>query len=158
MKKWLGLGCALGASIILAATAWFLLSHDSKPIPRQYRKGLHFTLYYPAHLSSGYSVDLNSFQRQGDVLIFSIKAPNGKNVAVSEQAVPSDAPAHQTSPAPIKIPGEKHFTTGVGSATISLWGKKYVSDIITDQTWIILNVTGFTVDEATTVTQSFTKL
>src|SRR5256885_1466002 len=94
MKKWLGLAGVVSASILFAVAIWFIAIHDTKPIPRQYRKNLHFTLYYPTRLPEGYSVDPTSFQRQGNVLIFSIKAPHGKNVAVSEQAVPSTVPAH----------------------------------------------------------------
>lgn len=144
--------------VAVLVAGWFVRPWTSGPIPRAYRKGLDFALYYPTRLPPGYSVDQHSFKRQGTVLIFSIAAPNGKNIAASEQALPINGPAHQATAAPVQIPGEKHFTTSIGDAHISLWGDKYVSDVITDQTWLILNVTGFTADEATAITQSFTKL
>lgn len=140
------------------ACSWYFFIRDTGPIPRKFTNGLHFNLYYPARLPDGYTVDGTSFKREGDVLVFSIIAPNNRNIAVSEQATPTDAPTHQTKDTPVKEPGEKSFTTGIGSVHIGLWSDKYVSDIITDGTWIILNTTGFTTDEATAVTQGFSKL
>jgi hypothetical protein len=150
--------------IVLLALAgstawWFFKVRDVGPIPKKYTRDLKIKLYYPTRLPEGYSVNVNSFERQDDVLIFSIKAPNGKNVAVAQQAIPPDAPARTNKRTPIPLPSEKSFQTGIGAAQISLWGDKFVSDIITSGgTWIIMNVSGFTMDEATTVSQSFTEL
>jgi hypothetical protein len=60
-----------------------------------------------------------------------------------------------TSNAPTQIPGERDFTTPIGKAHVGLWGTKYVCDIVTDDTWVILNATGFTADQITPVAQSF---
>lgn len=141
-------------------TYWLLAVRDTGPIPRTYTRGLDITLYYPDRLPQGYTVDNSSFQRQDNVLIFSIKAPKGRNIAVSQQAAPADAPSvEKTGNTPFTMPGERSFTTGIGHVNISLWGNKYVSDISTTEgTWIILNTTGFTADEAAAVAKSFVKL
>jgi len=147
-------------TIVSAAAAWwFIVVRASGPIPHTFTKGIQYTLYYPTQLPAGYHVDPASFQRAGDVLIYSIKAPGGRTVAVAEQTKPADAPVHDTSSKPVTLPGERSFDTTIGKAYISLWGSRYVSDITTPSgTWVILNVTGFTTDEAVKVTQSFTEL
>ena len=139
---------------------WFFAIRDSGPIPRTYTKGLDFSLYYPTRLPTGYTVDHQSFEvRDKSILVFSINAPNGRNIAVTEQLKPADAPVHSKNNVPIKTPGERAFNTGIGDAYISLWGDKYVADISTPTgTWIILNVTRFTVDEAMTIANSFTEI
>ena len=152
----------LGGGLILMVllfVGWFFFIRSVGPIPRTYRRGLDFALYYPTRLPNSYTVDGQSFKRKGNVLIFSILAPNGKNIAVSEQALPPEAASsHQTKPLPVKIAGEGQLTTNIGSARVSLWSDKYVADIVTDETWIILNVSGFTEDQAFAVAQSFTEL
>jgi len=144
---------------MVAGGIWFFVLRPTGPIPRQYRHGLDFQLYYPARLPAGYVVDPTSFKRDGDVLIFSITAPKGRNIAVSEQAIPSNVATHPVkSNAPVPLASEKSFQSPIGNVHISLWGDKFVSDTITDETWLILNVTGFTTNEATTITNSFKKL
>lgn len=151
-------GC-VAVAVVGLAMVWFFLVRETGPIPRQYRKGLSITLYYPYKLPDGYTVDKQSFKREGDVLIFSINAPNGKNIAVSEASVPAGGVPQADSPVPFEIAGERKLTTAIGAAHISLWGDKYVADIATpDGTWVILNVTGFTADQAAAVTNGFTKL
>lgn len=143
----------------LVVGLWFFMLRDTGLIPRKYARGLDITLYYPTLLPDGYTVDRQSFQRKENTLIFSITAPGGRNIAVSQQAAPPDATVKQTTPSPIAIPGEKNFYTGIGQAHISLWGDKYVSDITTAEgTWIILNATGFTTSQTMAVAKSFTKL
>lgn len=139
-----------------AIGAWFFLTRDTGPIPKQYRKGLDFSIYYPARLPDGYHVDEQSFKREDDSLIFSIKAPNNRNIAVSEQALPLDAPSHKTPP--VELPSEKTFNAPAGSVHISFWSDKYVADIITPETWIIMNVSGFTAKEASAIARTFDKV
>jgi hypothetical protein len=147
----------LGAGAL--STLWWFAKRQNGPIPRQYTKNLRYSLYYPTQLPQGFYVDQNSFQEQDNVLIFSIKAPNGKNIAVAQQPRPGDAPSHTKSNSPVGIPGEKDFTTAIGQGHVGLWEDKYVADITTNKgTWIILNTTGFTTSDATKVAQSFTEL
>lgn len=138
---------------------WLWQQHqDSKnPFPRGVRKGITFPLYYPYTLPAGYSVDRNSFQQKDGVVIFSINAPSNRNIAVSEQALPVPAPTHPKDSSPVPLPSttEKNYSLSIGAAHIGFWGDRYVSDIITSRSWVILNVTHFTADEAVTVTQYF---
>lgn len=145
---------------ILAALflVWVFAFHETGPIPRKYRSGLSFQLYYPSHLPDGFTVDPKSYKREGDVLIFVIKSEHTKGVSVAEQAVPASMPVHQISTTPFQIPGERTFSTNIGQGHLGLWGANYVADIVTDETWIIMNVTGLTADQATPLTQSFSKL
>lgn len=154
-----GLSVACGVILLTGFPWWFFSIRDSGPIPRQYTKGVHYALYYPTRLPNGYHVDPASFQRKDNVLIFSIIAPGGRNIAASLQPAPPDAGQRSKKGLPISLPGERDFETPTGHAYIGLWGKNYVADIVTkENTWIILNVTGFTADEAESVTQSFTAL
>lgn len=137
---------------------WFFMVRDTGPIPRKYTKDLNITLYYPTRLPKGYSVDPDSFERKEGSVIFSIVSAN-RTIGVSLQATPPNVPVRGASKAPISIPGERDFSTGIGQAHLGLWGKKYVSDIITPKgTWVILNVTGIPPEEAIKLTQSFTEL
>ena len=160
-RKKLVLAITTGVIILAVGFAlWIFTIRDTGPIPRKYTKGLDLTLYYPTRLPSGYAVDPRSFERKENSIIFSISAPKRRNIAVSLQATPTDMPI-QSAPrgTPVGIPGERNFSTGIGQAHLSLWGDKYVSDIVTTRgTWIILNVSGFTTEEATKITQSFTEL
>jgi len=150
------LGC-IAALLLLVIASWLLFIRDSGPIPRRYARGLDFTLYYPTTLPQGYGVDRQSFKRQGNVLIFSIFAPQNRNIAVSQQAIPLDMPVRQTTTTPLQIPGQKQFSSAIGTVHIGLWGDKYVTDIVSEQTWIILNTTGFTANEATSIARSFNR-
>lgn len=150
-------------AIITAGTALvprFFSRHPS-PIPANISKQLTFTLYYPYSLPAGYTVDASSFQTKGQVLIYSINAPGGKNIAVSEQPVPHTdvaelGPPDAPSGSPINT--TKHYDVPVGKAVIGIWGTNFVSSIIAGQTWLILNANGFTYDQAAAVSRSFTYL
>jgi hypothetical protein len=141
--------------IVVGIVGWREYKLSKSPIPHSASKNLKYDLYYPYNLPPGYTVDKASFVQKDGALIFSIRSANGKSIAVSEEAVPSTAPTRGNSNSPVPIPGEKSFSSGIGQVHIGLWGANYVADIITPQTWIILNVSGFTVDQAQSVSQSF---
>lgn len=149
---------AVTVAILGSATAWWLIAH-TKPIPAKYRQGLNFQLYYPQNLPKGYIVDKHSFQRKNKVLIFNISSPSGKNIAVAEQHIPQGLDLSQhPNPSGVSLPDQRNFTTAAGSAQISLWGDKLVSSLVTPNTWVILNVTGFKMDDGQMVTESFSRL
>jgi hypothetical protein len=151
---------ATGGLLLVGLSAGLVtVFYDSGPIPRSARKEIDFPLYYPKTLPPGYSVDARSFTQKDKVVIFSIKPPHGKNIAVSEQHLPTglDLSVHK-NPAGIKLPDERNFTTGAGQAQVSLWGDKMVSSLVTEDTWIILNVTGITPTDVDAVTSSFKRL
>ena len=146
--------------LVLAVSAGTWLVLNTKPIPGKYRQGLNFELYYPKNLPAGYTVNRSSFQRDDKVLIFSINAPNGRQIAVSEEQIPVglDLSQHTANPSAIKLPDQDTFTTSIGSAQTSFWGDKYVTSLVTQNTWIILNVTGFTNKESEKVAQSLIQI
>jgi hypothetical protein len=150
-----GLACL--TVCLLLGTLW--IRANAKPIPRKYRNGLTFPLYYPYHLPRGYSVDRSSFTRpQKAVLAFSINTPLKRNVAVTEERIPQGVTLTQSSPSGIDLPFLHNFTTGIGPAQVSLWGQNMVCSIVTTQTWIILNVTGLTTATSLSVAESFAPL
>lgn len=155
---WIGLGLTL--LVLVAIGGAIVLRHSpkpDKPISSDLLKDLTFQIYYPYHLPAGYRVNPQSIQRQGKVLIFAItKVGSGKSIAVTEEIKPTDINFEQATPHP--LPTDKNFFTPIGHATISQWGAKTVSSLVTDQTWIILNVTGIPPAEAQAVTSSFIKL
>ena len=126
-------------------------------IPTVFTNKLNFTVFYPKHLPAGYYVDVKSFQREGSVLVFNILSPQGRSIGVSQQSIPSNMPLHQ-SQTPVEIPGEKSFETNAGKGHIGLWGDKYVADIVTKTTWIIVNVTNFNVDQGLAIANAFTEM
>jgi|GEM_PF-1791285 len=132
---------------------------SSTPIPQAARQGITFPLYYPKTLPQGYTVDAQSFTQKDKTVIFSIKGPGGKNIAVSQQHLPVglDLSVHK-NPAGIKLPDERNFTTGIGQAQMSLWGDKMVASLVTNETWLILNVTGIPPKDAEAVASSFRPL
>jgi len=157
-RAWIVIACAT-ALLLVTIAGRLLLVRDTGSIPYAYTRGLNFALYYPTALPHGYSLDQQSFKRQDDVLIYSIDTPLRKNIAVSEQALPASLPARQiSSTSPSQIMPEKQLSLKIGAAHIGAWGDTYVADIVTDKTWIILNVTGITAEEAVDVARAFTKI
>lgn len=142
----------------VASIAWKQHVRDNhNPIPAIARKGLSFPLYYPTNLPAGYSIKPNSFEQKDKVLIFYIMTPANKAVGVSQQSLPPGATLSQTNTGSVKIPGEADFYAPIGHTHLSLEGANYVSETITaGGTWVILNVSGLTVKESTTLIQSFT--
>ncbi len=162
--KWLRITTLIGAPLVIVvgviASIW-LYQEFTNPIPGNLRRQMKVPLYYPTKLPSGYEVDKASFTIKEQALIFNIKGPDGKNIAVSEQRLPPDldlSTRKTTGPAGFKSPDQRNFKTSVGEADISLWGDKYVSSLVSLDTWIILNVTGFTGPEAEQITRAFKPL
>jgi len=157
-KKKLVWGLIIFLVIALGASSYFYYTNYVKtgPIPRKYARQLKFAPYYPTKLPSGYSVDDESFTIQDGVLIFYINSPKNKKIGVSEQTQPAGVTLPQPGTGPVKVPNEKAFDGVLGHTYIGLEGAQYVSETITsDGTWIILNLNGFTLNEATILTQSF---
>jgi hypothetical protein len=142
--------CAIGFLI------WYFVS--ASPIPSRYRSGLNYSLYYPSQLPNDYTVDKTSFRRKDAVLIFSLTAPRGRTIAVSEERLPAGINLNSSSQSGISLPTQRSFTTAIGPATLSLWGSNTVVSIQAGGTWILLNVTGINPETALSVGSSFKPL
>jgi hypothetical protein len=155
------LALAISAVLVVLGigTGTWIGIHASLPIPKNARQGISFPLYYPRGLPQGYTVDRSSFNQKDKVVIFSIKTPRGRNIAVAEQHLPTglDLSQHK-NPAGIKLPDERSFSTGIGPAQMSLWGSKMVVSVVAPETWVILNVTNVPPEEAIAVASSFKPL
>lgn len=151
-------GIIIIAGLVAGGMAWKQHVADANnPIPKSARKGLTFQLYYPTKLPAGYYVKEDSFENKDGSLIFYIVTPDNKAIGVSEQPLPTGVTLPQSSSGPIKVPGEADFVSAIGHAHISLEGKNYVSETVTQGgVWIIMNVSGLTLKDATALTQSFT--
>lgn len=128
---------------------------DVNPIPLRYRSGLSYGLYYPKQLPDGYQVKQGSFQRKGSVLIFTLSSPRGRAIAVSEEALPVGLNLSQSNSSGMQLPTDRNFTTGIGQASLSLWGANTVVSIQAGGTWLILNVSGVDPQTAIAIGSSF---
>lgn len=153
-------GVIIIAGLVAGGMAWKQHVADANnPIPKSARKGLTFQLYYPTRLPDGYYVKEDSFENKDGSLIFYIMTPDNKAVGVSEQPLPTGVTLPQANNGPVKVPGEADFVSNIGHAHISLEGKNYVSETVTQGgVWIIMNVNGLTLTDATALTQSFTPI
>lgn len=151
-------GIIITLGLVAGGLIWRQHIVDARnPIPKAARKGLTFQLYYPTKLPEGYSVKEDSFENKDGSLIFYIISPDNKEIGVSEQPLPAGVTLPQSSNGPIKVPGEADFVSAIGHAHISIEGKNYVSETITQGgVWIIINVNGLTLTDATALTQSLT--
>lgn len=136
-----------------------LIRDARNPVPYSARRDITYPLYYPKQLPTGYTINRESFHQTDGVVIFSIDAPSGKNIAVSQQRLPIDLDVSaRKNPAGFSAPDERTFGTPLGEAHQSLWGNKSVISLPTQDTWIILNVTGIEPKEAEAVSRSFRPL
>jgi hypothetical protein len=151
------IGVCIMIVVVTAAVAWILM--NDKPIPAKYRSGLDFPLYYPKNIPHDYAVERQSFQRQGKVLIYSLTSPHERDIAVSEEAIPTGYTINQSlNQTGISLPDERTFTTAIGPASYTLWGTHTVISIASQNTWLILNVTGVPPQTAIDIAGSFRAL
>lgn len=158
-QKSLWIAAIIVICIAVAGTITMPMIWASPPIPREASKGLGFPLYHPSNLPEGFSVDQSSFTQRDKVLIFSIRTPDGQNIAVAEQARPNDLDlGERPNPSGAPTPDDEPFGTGLGRAHIMLWGEKTVISLPTEKTWIILNITDVPKDDARAVARAFQKV
>ena len=154
--KLVAIGISLVLCGILLASLILKLTTNTSPVPVKFSKGLAFPIYYPKPLPENFSVDQTSFTQRDNTLIFSIKGSSGRNIAVSEAARPSNLDlSGSNNPMGIKIPNNQTFSTPLGDAKLEVWGDKTVVSLPTPSTWIILNVTGISSQDAISVARSF---
>lgn len=144
----------------LSGVIWFVPKLLS-PFPLSEQIGINYPLFYPRHLPPGYAVDETSFQKRDKVVIFNLSTPIGRNIAVSEEAIPPgvNLSAPSNTSGALNIPNSPRllFNTSAGPAYADLWGDKYVCSIVTPNTWIILNVSGFTSQQVQLIAQAFAR-
>jgi hypothetical protein len=79
-----------GLLVVGLLMGWHALRGDTSVVPKKIQKSVHFSIYYPASLPSGYTLDAQSFRlaEQG-VILFTVTYDSGKSIVFSEQEQPS---------------------------------------------------------------------
>jgi len=135
-------------------------------VPAQYTSSsLGYQLYFPTNLPDGYRVAPKSFGMQDGAFIFTVQTPDGKSVPASEQVIPDDKTADDFVPAPKQVPVtdvEKVDVAGGKSATAKWKDSKgatsTISSTVFDKTWIILNISSASKQDAVAIINAFEKL
>lgn len=142
--------------------AWkYLKQKSSNLLPAGYTsQALGFTIYYPKDLPDGFRVAPNSFTTQDGAMIFYIDTPDGKNLPVSEQTIPDGSTADQLVPAPPNIKVTQSEDIGIPGAKSSyaVMEERTITSTVIDKTWIIINSTSTSKENAIAVTKAFKKI
>jgi hypothetical protein len=139
--------------------AWYLIANKN-PIPAKFTsQKVGFTVYYPKKLPAGFRVAPGSFTLTNNTLVFNINSDDGKIIPVSEQVVPSGQTANDLVPAPtsIKVTDSQDIDINGGKSAISTWKDKTLTSTVIGNTWIILNATNTTPENAIILTRAFEK-
>lgn len=131
-----------------AGGAGFYYFREKPIISRDITSKVNFALYIPTKNNPA-TLDKNSIQYidADKVVTYNLHLPNGKNIAVSQMLKPADVEVNPEVKTPINLPTyQKEFKVGYGSARYDIWdGKKVISMLTIDNTWIVFNYSG--VDE-----------
>ena len=132
----------LGAVIIalIALVLAYFLYHQlsaPSPVPKQIISSVSFPVYYPVELPSGYKINESSFNSNGRVVTYSLDNGSGKNIIISEQAMPNNFDFENFNKK--RILGSKEILTPVGKATIGQSSERNVASVITDKTWVLVS-------------------
>jgi hypothetical protein len=125
--------------LIAGAGAIYYLSRTRLHIPDSVTTGVHFPLYVPKKLPTGYAVDTASFQyvpTEG-VFVFQAKDDAGDTIVFSEQSKPSSVDFNDFADKQLiesrKLPNLP-FSTAVGK---TLDKQTTLMSIVTPATWIV---------------------
>ena len=133
---------AICAVVVVVALplAWFFMqrantttSRYDAPIDTATEKQIGFTLYYPRNFPQDFSYKPGSLNVQSTAVVFTLEAPNGDQLQVTEQPRP---------PLTEELTKTKQFDTPVGKAYISELDNRTTGIINTQNTLIIVNAPG----------------
>lgn len=113
-------------------------SDNGSPVPIPIQKGVAFPIYYPdpARLPAGFILDQNSFNRNGQVVVYSIDYDD-KKIAFTIQAKPSEdeIKTFYTNQLPLR----NETKTEAGTAMIGILNNQTFASLTTsDQAWLII--------------------
>ena len=117
-----------------------------------------FDIIYPTNMPSGYRIAPGSFDLANGSLTFTINTDEGLVVSVSEQLIPSGmSSADQLVPAPsgIKVTDVEDIELTGGKSAYSKWDGKLLTSTVIGKTWIIINATNVSKEQAIAITQTF---
>ncbi|HSX01945.1 MAG TPA: hypothetical protein VLI05_01380 [Candidatus Saccharimonadia bacterium] len=128
------IGLIAGGVIIGTCLVW-----PKSHIPSTYVQQTLYPVYWPARLPAGYRVDMTSYQVQDKALIFVARAPDGRQLVVTEQAKPINfdfANFYQQQLVNAKTLAGMPYTSVLGSPVGST--ATALLSITTENTWLII--------------------
>ena len=83
---------SLGLLIVGALFGWNAMRIQTSVVPRSIQRSVDFSVYYPASVPPGYTLETESFQlAEAEVVLFKVTDSQGRDIIFSEQRQPSAA-------------------------------------------------------------------
>ena len=126
---------ALALVISVAAIVAHGRSHD--PLPADIRQEAGFTLYYPAHVPTGFRFDEAKYDPSAKVVTYDYANADGNKIYFSLQPKPANFDFNDFNKK--QLSGAHQIDTPVGTATIGILQPETVSSVVTNKTWILIS-------------------
>ncbi len=101
-------------------------------MPVAIRQAVSFPVYFPTPLPAGLRLVDGSFAASHGIVSYTLTTVNGKQLAVTIQANPSDGSQDQLS-------GSQEFRTLEGKAYVVDFDDRTTGSLVTDKAWVIVN-------------------
>jgi hypothetical protein len=106
------------------------------PFPSDVRSQAKYTVFYPAQLPAGYTVDRASISTLNGILVFSA-SKDGQKLAFSQQKVPKNfdfGNFYKTA-----LVNKRQFSTSYGQAAVGMTAGHYLGSLVAGDTWLLLS-------------------
>lgn len=122
-----GIFLILTVVVLIAVGFYFMKPKDS--IPKNIKKSVNFTLYYPEKVPDGYSLNKGSIKIDNNILFFTLNN-GGAKITVSEQSNPGKRFDFS------QTPGFGEVSASAGEAVVGQISSQYVGILIADKTLV----------------------
>lgn len=137
---------------LLAGAVYFLqgpvtsLIRPKSPFSQEIIEDAGIPLYYPSNLPGSFKIELDSISRpEESVVVYAMSDDNGQRINISIQKKPEQ---FNLEPLYNVLTGLRDITTKFGSVRVgNNEGTTTIVNIISDQTWIIINYPIDTIDD-----------
>lgn len=120
-------------ALLVGAGIFYKSQHSNNPFPKSITSTINFPLYYPKVLPENVTVEPGSIQKLANgTVIFVINYAKGKQLTVSEQALPANFQGTILS-------NTETLTTKLGTAYVGVYGDHPVGIIVTKKTLLFFN-------------------
>jgi len=139
-------------ALILVGIGGYVAKTKTAPkaakIPQAVSSQLLFTPYVPTKLPSDYSVDVASFRKQENALLFSAVNSQGERILFSEQSVPKSFDVSGFYSSSLAKPSRLDSLKYQGVYGELNGQKKHLAGVTIDDTWLLI-IGSFTKQDAT---------